>query len=103
MLNKDLTINQLVEYENVIQNISENCKKTIKIDVILQLYAEKMIIKNGLTKKQTTIYFEDIDFIEYSKNNTVRFKTKNAKEFCFTGKSNENFYIIKDLIKLNKN
>ena len=103
LLNKDLTINQLVEYENVIQNISENCKKTIKINVILQLYAEKLVIKNGLTKKQTTIYFEDIEFIEYLKNNTVRFKTKNAKEFCFTGKNNENFYIIKDLIKLNKN
>lgn len=103
LLKKDLTVNQLVEYNNVIQNISENCKKTIKINVILQIYAEKLIIKNSLTKKQTTINFEDIEFIEYLKNNTVKFKTKNAKEFSFTGKSNENFYIFKDLAKLNKN
>ena len=103
LLRKDLTINQLVEYKNIIQNISENCKKSIKLNVILQIYAEKLVIKNSLTKKQTSIYFEDIEFIEYFKNNTVKFKTKNAKEFCFTGNSNENFYIFKDLIKLNKN
>ena len=103
LIKNDLTINQLVEYKNVIQVFYENCKKPIKINVILQLYAEKMIIINNLTKKQTTVEFEDIEFIEYLKNNTIKFKTKNAKQFCFIGNSNENFFIIKDLVKLNKN
>ena len=103
LLKKDLTINKLAEYKNTTQIISENCKKTIKIAIILQIYAEKLIIENSLTHKKTTIFYEDIEFIEYLKHNMFKFKTKNAKEFCFIGNSNENFYIIKDLIKLNKN
>ncbi len=99
----DLTINELVSYKNVTQIISEKCKKQIKLNVILQLFAEKLIIVNSLTNKKTTLNYEDIELFELFNDNKLKIKTKNAKEFCFIGNSNENFLIIKDLIKLNKN
>lgn len=99
----DLTVNKLIEYKNVIQIISENCKKQVKLNVILQVYAEYLIIKNSITNKKNTINYEDIEFIDYFYGNMIKIKTKNAKEFCFIGNSNENFFIIKDLMKLNKN
>lgn len=99
----DLTVNKLIEYKNITQVISENCKKQIKLSIILQIYAENLIIKNSITNKKTTINYEDIEFIDYFYGNMIKIKTKNAKEFCFIGNSNENFFIIKDLIKLNKN
>ena len=101
--NNDLTVNQLIQYDKITQIINTSCKKTIKLRVILQLYADKMIIVNKLTKQKITLYFEDIDFVEYFPGNKIKIETKNAKNFYFIGNSNENFLIIKDLIKLNKN
>lgn len=100
---KDFTINQLTEYKNIMQIIFKNCKIIAKIIINLQFYAEKLIITNSLTNKKTPVFYEDITFIQFSKNNNVKIITKNAKEFYFKGNNNENFYIIKDLIKLNKN
>lgn len=103
LTNNDLTINELIKYKNVTQIISENCKKQVKLNVILQVYAENLIIKNSVTNKKISINYEDIEYINYFYGNMIKIKTKNAKEFCFVGNSNENFFIIKDLIKLNKN
>ena len=99
----DLTINELKTYNNVTQIISEKCKKQIKLNVILQIYAENLVIKNSVTGKKISIKYEDIELFNLSYNNILKLKTKNAKEFCFIGNSNENFLIIRDLIKLNKN
>ena len=103
LIKNELTINEIVQYKNITQIISENCKNKIKIKVILQVYAEKLVIVNSLTNRKQTINFEDINYFEYFYGNMIKIKTKNAKEFCFVGNSFENFLIIKDLITLNKN
>lgn len=100
---KDFNINELVRYDSIIQLFTQNCKKSIEIVVILQIYADKLIATNSVTKKQITIMLDEINELQYTFNNTVIIKTKNAKEFRFYGKNNENLLIIRDLVKINKN
>lgn len=100
---KDLSVKELIVYNKITQISSEKCKKTIKNDVILQIYPEKLIYtnkKNGITSK---IFFEDIEYVSLSFNNTLCIKEKNANFIIFCGKNNENLLIIRDLVKLNKN
>lgn len=99
----EFNVNKIIEYNKLTQILSEKCKKPVKINVILQIYAEKMILINPLTHKKTTYYYEDIEEIDYSFNNSLLIKTKNAKQLHFFGNSNENLLIIKDLVKINKN
>ncbi len=103
LLKTGLTINALATYNKITQIFYEKCKIKAKIDVILQIYAEKLIIQNTLTKRKTTIEYEDIEGFIYLSKNLIKLKTKNAKEFYFSSNLNENFLIIRDLIKLNKN
>lgn len=90
------------KYTQITQILSEKCKKISKIPVILQIYAEKLIIKNTRNNSETTIYYEDVDSIKELSNNII-IKTKNANLIHFIRNSNENFIIIKDLVKINQN
>lgn len=100
---KDLSINELIRYDKITQISSENCKKVLKNDVILQIYPEKLIITNTKNNTVDEIFYENIVYVNLSFNNTLSIKSKNAKSFQFYGKNNENLLIIKDLVKLNKN
>lgn len=100
---KDLSKNELITYDKITQISSENCKKTTKNDVILQIYPEKLILKNKETNKIKEIFFEDIEYVNLTFGNLLCIKPKNAKQLHFYGKNNENLLIIKDLVKLNKN
>lgn len=100
---KDFTINEIISYDNLTQISTENCKKPLKIGVILHIYAEKLIVEYKQIKKKITIYYEDVENVDYMYNNNIVLQIKNAKQFHFFGKSNENLLIIKDLVKLNKN
>ena len=99
----NFTINEIKSYDNITQIIVNNCKKQLKFAVNLHIYAEKLIIINTVTNKKIEINYEDIDNIYFKRNNNFIIETKNAKTFHFCGNSNENFYIIKDLVCLNKN
>lgn len=99
----EFDINKIIEYNKLTQILSEKCKKTVKINIILQIYAEKMIVVNPLTHKKTTYYYEDFEKVNYSFKNSLHITTKNAKQLHFFGNSNENLLIIKDLVKINKN
>lgn len=100
---KDMHINELISYDEITQISSKKCKKTTKNDIILQIYAEKLIFINKNSQLKTEILFEDVDYVNYHENNILEIKTKNAKNFYFCGNNNENLLIIKDLVKLNKN
>lgn len=103
-LNKhDFNIYEIIQYNKITQILSENCKKTINIDIILHIYAEKLVIENPLTHKKTNYYYEDFESVNYFQNNLLSITTKNAKRLNFFGKNNENLLIIKDLVKINKN
>lgn len=99
----DFNINKIIEYNKITQIISENYKKPIKFNVILQIYAEKLVIKNPLTHKKTEYLYEDFESIDYTYDNNILIKIKNAKQLHFFGNSNENLLIIRDLVKINKN
>lgn len=100
---KDFDINEIIAYNKITQILSEKCKKPIKINVILHIYAEKLIVEFPKIRKKNTIYYEDVETINYYNNNQLIIKTKNAKQFHFFGNNNENLQIIKDLVKINKN
>lgn len=100
---KDFDINMIIEYNKITQFFSKNCKKTAKFNVILQIYPEKLIIKNQLTNQNSEIFYEDIENVNYLFNNTLEVIPKNANQFYFQGNNNENLLIIKDLVKINKN
>lgn len=100
---QDFNINKIIEYKDIIQVFDENCKKSTKIRKILQIYADKLILINPLTKKELVLNYENIEHTEYTFNNTLILTQKNAKLIKFFGKNDENLVIIKDLIKLNKN
>lgn len=100
---KDLDKNKLITYDKITQISSENCKKTTNNDVILQIYPEKLILKNKEINKTKEIFFEDVEYVNLSFRNSICIKPKNAKQLYFYGKNNENLLIIKDLVKLNKN
>lgn len=99
----DFNINKIIEYDKITQILSENLKKPIKVNVILQIYADKLVLENPVTHKKTTYHFEDMESVKYLYNNKILIKLKNAKQICFFGNNNENLYIIKDLVKINKN
>lgn len=100
---KDFQINELITYKKITQILHRNCRKTIKIDIILQIYAEKIVITDSKKQNSQELFFENIDEINYYENNIIEIKTKNANQFYFYGKNNENLFILKDLLKINKN
>lgn len=100
---KDFDINMIIQYDKITQIFAENCKKTPKFDVILQIYPEKLIVKNKLTNETTEIFYDEVENVKFLFGNTIKIILKNAKQFYFCGNSNENLLIIKDLVKLNKN
>lgn len=99
----DFDINPLIQYDKITQIFVENCKKQVKIVKILQIYAEKLILINPLTKKKNEYYFEDIDDAIFTHDNGIIIKQKNANQFQIFGNNNENLLIIRDLLKINKN
>lgn len=65
-----------------------------------QIYADKIVFsKNNF---RNTIKIKDIEDIRFYPENVVIIKEKDGIEFVFQGKTHENFYIIYDLMKLNK-
>ena len=100
---KGLDINAIAEYKEITQIFEEKNKKIVKITVNFQIFADKLIITNALTNKKTEIIIEDIDYFKYTHRNNLFIKTKNSKLLHFVGNNNENFLIIQDLIKINKN
>lgn len=99
----NFTINTITSYDQITQIFPEKNKKIVKIGVNMQIYADKLVVINSLTKKSTEIHFEDVVDISLNHNNHLTLNLKNAKKFYFQGKNNENFLIIKDLISINKN
>lgn len=99
----DFDVNKITSYNKITQIITEKCKKPIKMDVNLQIYADKLKIINPITNKEKDISLEDIKNINFNHNNNISIEIKNAKELHFCGNNNENFYIIKDLVSINKN
>ena len=85
------------------QIFSEQNKKPVKLNVIMQIYADELILINALTNKKTEVSLEDVESISYTHKNNFFIKTKNSKQLHFVGNNNENFLIIQDLIKINKN
>ena len=103
LVKKDFSINQIIQYNDIYQILCKNCKKTTKININLQVFAEKIIITNSKTKEEDEYSFENMESIDLSFDNTLIIKTKNAKQIILQGKNNENFLILKHLLKLNKN
>jgi hypothetical protein len=99
----DFSINEIVTYDKITQIIPQNTKKTIKINVVMQIYADKLTITNPLTNIKKDIFLDSIDNIEFTYNNNIKIILNNAKELYFCGNNNENFLIINDLVLINKN
>lgn len=99
----DFDINSIITYNKITQFYVENCKIQSKYDIILQIYPEKLKITLPKTNKTKVYFYEDIEYVLILKHNTILIKPKNAKQFYFSSKSNQNLLIIKDLVKLNKN
>lgn len=100
---KGFDVNAMVCYENIIlkQDLEEPKKlwKTVK----LEIFAENFVISEQDAKKPTTYNFADIEEVNLTFGNNVVVKVNKNKSFVLCGQTNENLYILKDLLKLNKN
>ena len=100
---KGFDVNTMVCYENIIlkQDLEEPKKlwKTVK----LEIFAENFVISEQDAKKPTTYNFADIEEVNLTFGNNIVVKVNKNKSFVLCGQTNENLYILKDLLKLNKN
>lgn len=103
LVSKGFDINAIISYENIIVKNSIEEKDKLSKQSKLDIFADKFVLTDGETKKSTTYSFEDVEKIGLSFDNTlVVFLPKN-KQLILKGLGNENLYIMKDLLKLNKN
>ena len=99
----DLSKNLLIEYNDLSTKNAIFSKKITKNAINMQIFAEKIILTVIKDNKQKTIKFEDINEINLYFNNSVIIKYHKNKEIILIGNGKENFYILKDLLKLNTN
>ena len=99
---KGFDINPLITYENLLlkESLIEKPKHSKPITLII--YADKFTIKSEESKPQT-FDFNDITQIDLTFNNHLIFTISNKKSFIIKGKDRDNLYVMKDLVKLNKN
>lgn len=99
---KGFDINPIVTYENVLLKERIDEKPKLSKPAKLTIYADKFTIEQEDSKKQT-FEFNDVSKIDLTFNNTLVLVTSNNKKFIISGKERDNLYIMKDLVKLNKN
>lgn len=99
---KGFDINPLITYDNLLllEALDQKTKyaKTLK----MAIYADKFTLELENGKPQTFEY-NDVNEINLTFNNTMVISTSNNKSFIIKGNDRDNLYIMKDLVKLNKN
>lgn len=100
---KGFDINAIISYENIIIKKSLEEKDKLSKRAKLEIFADKFVLTDSESQKSKTyqfqdaqnigLWFDNILVVELPKNNTLYIK----------GEGNENLYIMKDLLKLNKN
>ena len=95
---------------NAFRNVSERVPavKIFALEAAVQRFSDVMwimqqIVFMSMDKRLAIFLLEDIETIKYSHGNKVFLQTRNAKSYNFCGNNNENFLIIQDLAKINKN
>lgn len=94
---KTFNINSIQKYENLKLLATDNSPATT---CSLEIFSDKIKLTSQETTK--TYHLENVEEIYLSHKNIANIKLKN-EEISIQGKNKENFYILLDLLKMNKN
>lgn len=100
---KGFDTNPLISYENIIVKNSVNDKQKSCLQSKIEIFADKFVFVNPENKKETTYLFDDVENINLTFDNTLVISLPKNKNLIIQGANKENLYIMKDLLKINKN